>query len=137
MYIVIFMKQSCASKWLILSWNFTTHYIVLVDILKYKLNQIVKANLQPTANVASGNSRLHQASDWSHDNQKTSSCNTHWMRRSPVFLADYHVTNQRPDEVWNFPDATLPVSCKYFHYLIQFWYYSSNKWYCWKFNILW
>ena len=31
-----------------------------------------------------------------------SNCRTHGMRRSDVFPTAYHVTNQRPDEVWSF-----------------------------------
>ena len=31
-----------------------------------------------------------------------SSCHMHGMRRSDVFPAVYHVTNQKPDEVWSF-----------------------------------
>ena len=44
----------------------------------------------------------------------------HEMRRLDVFLADYHVTNQMPDEVWSFQTQHCMYLQIYFQYLIQF-----------------
>ena len=41
------------------------------------------------------------------------SCRTHGMKRSEGFPAVYHVTNQKPDEVWSFQTQRSKVSCKF------------------------
>ena len=102
---------------------------------KRKKKRIIYWNLicNSPGYVASGNSRLHRASNWSCDKQWTrplipssSVCNS-WKQRPPWV---YHLTNQRHDKVWTFQTQHNQVSCK-FSSSISFHYYSIvqlDKW---------
>ena len=89
------------------------------------MNQILEINLQLTSNVASGNSRLHEASDWSYD--LGTSWTTSLKQERGLHLQLLHAWDEAirglphwlscdQSEVWwslEFPDAKLPVRCKF------------------------